>query len=109
MNEAITLNECQNNGSTIHLYYNPVAGSWFSYGISAFLLKELCKANDILAIESYSDEYQMPSTFVMDIVDVIKFAAIVRSVDSYYAVEVNDKVDEEQYMPWAAQLRRTHN
>ncbi len=105
--ELITLNECQNTGNIIHLYYNSISGCWNAFGISAFLLKELCKAKNITAIESYSKEYQMPTSFVIDVVDVLKNATIIKSVDSYYALEVEGKI--EDYGSWASSLRKRMN
>ncbi len=107
MNDQITLNECLNEGSTIHAYYNPIAGAWFSYGISAFLLKELCKSQGILAIESYSKTLQMPSSFVVDIIDIAKHADSSTKIDSsYYVLKVNQIADDEKYGSWASNLRK---
>ncbi len=107
MNDRITLNECLNDGSTIHAYYNPVAGAWFTYGISAFLLKELCKSHDILAIESYSEFLQMPCAFVVDIIDVSKHAVSSLSGDSSCRVmTVSGNVEDEDYISWASNLRK---
>ncbi len=110
MNEEIILNECRNDGSTIHIYYNAISGAWISYGISAFLLRNLCDGNGIPSIESYSEVLQMPSVFIVDIVDLNKCAASSRDIDSsYYILTVNEVADDDRYLPWASSLRKAMN
>ena len=36
--QTVTLNECRNDASTVHLYFLDEAGMWLACGMSAFLL-----------------------------------------------------------------------
>ncbi len=104
--DIITLNEVQNNGMTIHLYYNACAGIWTAYGISAYALEKICSENGITALTSYSHEMQMPCTMVIDVMDVAKNANVAKSSDSYYVLITDRRVADEVYIVWASRLRR---
>lgn len=56
---AITLNECANDGKTIYLYFNNAVGFYTAYGFSAFLV-----AHVVDPICSFSTEMQMPVALV---------------------------------------------
>lgn len=56
---AITLNECLNDGKTIYLYYNDAVGFYTAYGFSAFLV-----AHVVDPICSFSTEMQMPVALI---------------------------------------------
>ncbi len=103
--DIVTLNECNNTGSYIHIYYYPIAGAWVSYGISAYLLGYFCKSKGIQTIESYSFELQMPSVIVMDAVDIAKQSSVITNSGSYYLLDSDRKLDNDEYRSWASGLR----
>jgi len=45
MNEKIVLNEVNNAGDRIHLYFNGWVGLYVAYGVSAFLLSKETKVS----------------------------------------------------------------
>ena len=53
--DLITLNEVQNNGRTIHLYFNPEVGRYVADGFSAFFAAHIV---DVIA--AFSEDLQMP-------------------------------------------------
>ena len=53
--DLITLNEVQNDGKTIHLYFNQEVGLYVAYGCSAF-----CAAHIVNIIAAFSEDMQMP-------------------------------------------------
>ena len=53
--EEITINEVQNDGKTIHLYFNPEIGLYVAYGFSAFFAAHIV---DVIA--AFSEDLQMP-------------------------------------------------
>ncbi len=103
--DLITLNECRNDGKTIYAYYQPISGAWFTYGISAYLLKNLCKENGIQALETYSKEMQMPCVFVIDIVDVAQGRIVKKASSNYYELISEAELDNNEYRSWAKILR----
>ncbi len=103
--DLITLNECRNDGKTIYAYYQPISGAWFTYGISAYLLKNLCKKKGIQALETYSKDMQMPCVFVIDIVDVAKGIGVYKQSDSYYELIADTALVDKEYVSWVKRLR----
>ncbi len=92
--DIITINECNNDGKTIHVYYQPISGAWFAYGFSAFLLKNLCQYRDIQALESYSKEMQMP----WNVVSKYPF-------DNHCIINIEKQAVMNDYTSWAKSLR----
>ncbi len=103
--DIITINECNNDGKTIHVYYQPISGAWFAYGFSAFLLKNLCQYRDIQALESYSKEMQMPCVFVIDIVDVAQNVVSKYPFDNHCIINIEKQAVMNDYTSWAKSLR----
>ena len=53
--DLITLNEVQNDGKTIHLYFNTEIGLYVAYGFSAFFASHI-----VDVITAFSEDMQMP-------------------------------------------------
>ncbi len=104
--DLITINECRNDGKTIYAYYQPISGAWFTYGISAYLLKQLCDRHNIQALETYSKEMQMPCVFIIDIVDIMSISTHKHISDNHSIINVESQVDEKDYRIWAQDLRK---
>lgn len=102
MNENITINEVQNDGTSIHLYFNGLIGLWSAYGISAFILSKVTTVS-----ASYSDEMQMPVAVLNSahLDEMKKQLKVVKSKRSYYCLAVEEAIDEEAYDEWASSLR----
>ncbi len=56
----ITLNECLNDGTVIHLYYNDKRDAWMAYGLSAYMLCHIGEKSYLSILCVFSDEIQMP-------------------------------------------------
>ncbi len=52
---AVEQNEAANDGTDIHLYFNPQIGLYTAFGVSAFLADHI-----IEGIRSYSEAFQKP-------------------------------------------------
>ena len=102
--EVITLNECQNDGGKIHLYYKKELDVWIAFGLSGYQLRLFVKGLGLHNnFRTFSKEMQLPLTIVDD--DVVKKLlsqkAINQHVESdYIAVDVADKVDLDAYRKW---------
>lgn len=102
MNENITINEVQNDGRSIHLYFNGLIGLWSAYGISAFILTKVTTVS-----ASYSENMQMPVVVMNSahLDEMKKQLEVVRQGKGYCCLVVKDAIDEEAYSEWASQLR----
>lgn len=101
MNEIITINEVQNDGKSIHLYYNGLVGLYTAYGFSAFNLSKVTKLNP-----AYSESMQMPVVVLnsehMD--EVSEKLNVVKHENGHYLLTVDTPLDEEEYDKWASKL-----
>ena len=106
MNEMITINEIQNDGKSIHLYFNGLMGLYAAYGYSAFLLY---KHTPVAA--SYSENMQMPVVVMNSahLDELKKQLEIVKQGKGYYCLTVEEGVDEKEYEEWAYELRSGAN
>jgi hypothetical protein len=52
--QIITIDEYNNDGSLINLYYNESIGEWCAYGFSAYRLWLFCKSNGYNTLQSFS-------------------------------------------------------
>ena len=64
--DVITLNECKNDGTFLHLYFDKPMNVWAAYGLSAYKLRLFGKSNGCNNLREFSKELQMPCTIVGD-------------------------------------------
>ncbi len=102
MNDKIVLNEVNNVGDRIHLYFNGLVGLYVAYGISAFLL-----AKETEVSPSYSDDMQMPVAVInaghYDMLE--QQMEVLKKVENYRCLKAIAAFDENEYTEWASQLR----
>ena len=104
MNEKITKNEVENNGRTIHLYYNPEVGFWTAYGFSAFFATHI-----ITGKTSYSEEYQMPVVLMnRDDVNELKLSTtkLQHEQHQYYELRMRNEIALDGYQRWLERIER---
>ena len=102
MNEIITLNEIQNDGRYIHLYYNGLVGLYAAYGYSAYnLCKEMALDN-----VSYSHNLLMPVVAIntMHLEELVGRLTVTSSNNGYYCLKVDNPLDENEYSEWANRI-----
>lgn len=104
MDEIITLNEVQNDGRTIHLYFNNLAGVYTAYGYSAYLLNKEVNANS-----TYSQSLQMPVVVISasHFDDLTRTLRLVKYEKGYYQFTAETTLDNVEYSKWAKQLRQS--
>lgn len=102
MNANITINEVNNTGDRIHLYYNGLVGLYVAYGISAFLLSMETQVSP-----SYSQDMQMPAA----VINVAHYnqlkekLEVVGKGENYRCLRASVAYDEGEYTEWASELR----
>lgn len=102
MIEKIVLNEVNNAGDRIHLYFNGWVGLYVAYGISAYLLSKETKV-----APSYSVDLQMPVAVIntghYDL--LTQRLEVLKKVKNYRCLKTSVAYDEEAYSEWAGALR----
>ena len=99
----ITLNEVNNDGKSIYLYFNGLVGLYTAYGYSAYLLSRITDAK-----VSYSDSMQMPVVVINaeHLEDMTKKQTVKTQGKGFYCLEANEAVDENAYVDWASKARK---
>ncbi len=105
--QAITIAECNNDGSFINLYYNELIGEWCAYGFSAYGLWLLCKSNGYNTLQSFSKEMQMPCLMMAgETVRLLQnMTDIVDQPDLYIRISMPEKITMEAYREWVKTLK----
>lgn len=106
--EQITLNECGNDGSYIHLYLDKKISVWSAYGLSAYALRLVSKVNGYNNLRGFSKYMQLPCTIISEehVPQLIKNAATtVETSDSYIRLRMTERVDIGAYIKWTNKLR----
>ena len=104
MSERIVINEVNNNGTEIHLYFNGFVGLYVAYGISAYLLSK-----ETEVVPSYSEDMQMPAT----VINVAHYnllkekLEVIKKTNNYCCLKATATYDENDYSDWASELRGT--
>lgn len=101
---AITLNECANDGSDIHLYFNPKIGFYTAYGLSAYIADHIVEGP-----KSFSDEYQMPVMIIAP-GEVLSLRSATEKVQhmqhEYYHFKSRSMIGTEGYAKWVKSLKK---
>lgn len=102
MNENIVLNEVNNRGDRIHMYFNGWVGLYVAYGVSAFLLSKETEVSP-----SYSEDMQMPVAVInAGHYDQLKQQLeVIKKIDNYRCLKADIPYDEKGYSEWAGALR----
>lgn len=103
MNEKIIANEVNNDGKTIHLYFNPEVGLYVAYGFSAFFSSHIVEV-----ITAFSEDLQMPVALMRKSdVSELRFNTIKRQHDyhSYYRLEMKKELPLDDYARWVESVK----
>ena len=106
--QTITIDEYNNAGSLINLYYNESIGEWCAYGFSAYRLWLFCKSNGYNTLQSFSQEMQMPCLIIaknafMQLLQ--NMTDITEQIDSHIRIIMPEKITMNAYREWVKTLR----
>ena len=106
--QTITIDEYNNDGSLINLYYNESIGEWCAYGFSAYRLWLFCKSNGYNTLQSFSQEMQMPCLIIaknafMQLLQ--NMTDITEQIDSHIRIIMPEKITMNAYREWVKTLR----
>ena len=102
----ITLHEVGNDGRTIFLYYDDLAGLYLAFGLSAYYTTMVTDP-----YMSYSEELQMPVALlrrehILYLRQSMK--KVEHEVKKYYRFELKQTIGEEGYDKWVQRIRDKH-
>ena len=103
----ITLHEVGNDGKTVYLYYDDLAGLYLAFGLSAYYTTMVTEP-----YMSYSDELQMPVALLRR-EHILYLRQSLKTVEhtkkNSYTFELKNPVGEAGYEKWAQKIREKHN
>ena len=102
----ITLREVGNDGSTIYLYYDEMAGLYLAFGLSAYYTTLVADP-----YMSYSDEMQMPVALLRREHILLLRQSLEKSAHEprhFYRFHMKSVVGDAGYDRWAQKIRSNH-
>lgn len=105
--DIISLNELGNDGQSVFLYYDAMAGVYLAYGLSAYYTTMVTDP-----YMSYSEELQMPVALlrrnhVNDLRQGLK--KVEHTMKSFYRFQLRVPVGEAGYDKWAQKVVQRHS
>lgn len=105
--DKITLHETGNDGRTIYLYYDELAGLYLAFGLSAYYTTMVTDP-----YMSYSEVMKMPVALlrrnhVNDLRQTLK--KVEHEVKKYYQFQLRMSVGEAGYEKWAQKVIQKHS
>lgn len=97
--DIITLNETQNDGKTINLYFNTEVGLYVAYGFSAFFASHI-----VDVITAFSEDLQMPVALMRkpDVTELrLSTLKLQHDYHEYYRLELKNAIPLDNYTRWA--------
>lgn len=101
--DLITDNEVQNDGKTIHLYFDTRVGLYVAYGFSAFFV-----AHIVDGISAFSEDLQMPVVLLRkpDVAELrLNTVKHLHDYHEYYRLELKQAMLLDDYARWASSTK----
>ncbi len=105
----ITINEVNNDGTLIHLYWDTYIGAWCAYGYSAYKLYLLNQSDDCKSIGRFSEDMMMPYLIVSDeMLSHVLQQSIdsAEQADSYIRIKVSGAIEKGTYNEWVRKINQ---
>lgn len=96
--DIITQNEVQNDGKTIHLYFNTEIGLYVAFGFSAFFASHI-----VDVITAFSEDLEMPVALMRkpDVTELrLSTVKHVHEYHEYYRLELKKPLPLDDYVRW---------
>jgi len=103
---AIILREVGNDGRSIFLYYDGMAGVYLAYGLSAYYTTMVTEP-----FMSYSEEMRMPVALLRrDNINKMRqsLKKLEHTVKEFYKFQLKSTIGEAGYDKWAASVLKRH-
>jgi len=99
----ITKNEMENDGKTIHLYFNTEVGLYVAYGFSAFFASHI-----VDVITAFSEDLHMPVAMMRkpDVTELrLSTVKMEHDYHRYYRLELKNEIALDDYVRWANSVK----
>ncbi len=96
--DQIIKNEQENDGQTVYLYFDPMAGVYAAYGLSAYYATMV-----VNAFTSYSQAVDMPVTLVRRVhVNMLRqsLKKIEHEQKTFYKFQLKEVIGDAGYLRW---------
>ena len=96
--DIITQNEVENDGKTIHLYFNTEIGLYVAFGFSAFFASHI-----VDVITAFSEDLEMPVALMRkpDVTELrLSTVKHVHEYHEYYRLELKKPLPLDDYVRW---------
>ncbi len=104
----ITINECANDGTVIHLYCDNKCNTWIAYGISAYMICHIEKKSYINIQCGFSDEILMAYVETDNCVIEMLFSNISKEYGNNMAhlkFCLSKPINLDNYTRWTKQMK----
>lgn len=104
--DRITQQETANDGQSVYLYYDAMAGVYLAYGLSAYYATMVTEP-----YMSYSEEMQMPVALLRrEHIKVLRQSLRKQehTQKDYYCFRLRQRVGEEGYVRWVGRIQEKH-
>ena len=104
--DTITLQEVGNDGRSVFLYYDAMAGVYLAFGLSAY-----CTTMVTDPYMSYSEDMQMPVALLRrNHINALRqsLKMVEHTERQYYRFQLRQTVGEEGYAKWAQTMLEKH-
>ena len=105
--DKITLHEAGNDGRSIFLYYDDLAGLYLAFGLSAYYTTMVTEP-----YMSYSKELQMPVALLRR-EHILYLRQSLRKAEheekKFYRFELKQTIGEEGYDKWCQKIKEKHD
>ena len=104
--EMIAMQEEANDGQTVYLYYDTMAGVYLAYGLSAYYTTLVTDP-----YMSYSEEMEMPVALLRrnHVNDLRQgMTKVEHTVKSFYRFQLTYRLGKEGYDKWAQKILKKH-
>ena len=101
--DLITQNEIENDGKTIHLYFDTAIGLYVAYGFSAFFASHI-----VSIITAFSEDLHMPVALMKkpDVTELRSFTIkYEHEYHVYYRLGLRRSIPLDDYKRWAASVK----
>ena len=105
--DTITLQEAGNDGKSVFLYYDAMAGVYLAYGLSAYYTTMVTDP-----YMSYSEDMQMPVALLRrNHINALRqsLQKVEHTQKKYYRFQLRQTIGEEGYAKWSQKMLEKHN
>lgn len=106
------LNEQNNDGTQLHLYFNEEVRMWIAIGYSAYALRVYAKSCGVNTLKNFSHSMQLPRVFITND-GLAKIRGILKigneTPGKYVRFLLSNSIDVNEYLSWKTHLENNNS